>query len=183
MTITYVDEKRLVARKHTPQQLYLDAKNAYALKKEQANQLLFVDVRTCAELEFVGVPALIDFNIPYMINRIRLWDSQQQRFPKEVNKNFIPALERRLDEYGKAKQVTPLLLICRSGNRSAWAAHLLFEHGYKQVYNVVDGFEGDALKTGENKGKRQLNGWINAGLPWDYRLEERLLYEEYLQSR
>jgi len=40
------------------------------------------------------------------------------------------------------------------------------------VYTVVDGFEGDVAKEGPNAGKRVVNGWKNAGLPWSYRLEK-----------
>jgi rhodanese-related sulfurtransferase len=48
----------------------------------------------------------------------------------------------------------------------------LSEAGFAQVYTVVDGFEGDVAKEGPNAGKRVVNGWKNAGLPWSYRLEK-----------
>ena len=44
-----------------------------------------------------------------------------------------------------------LLLICRSGVRSHYAAEILAEAGFTRVYNVIDGFE---------------KGWRPAGLPW-----------------
>jgi rhodanese-related sulfurtransferase len=44
-----------------------------------------------------------------------------------------------------------LLLICRSGVRSHYAAELLAQAGYTRVYNVLAGFE---------------QGWRPAGLPW-----------------
>ena len=44
-----------------------------------------------------------------------------------------------------------LLLICRSGVRSHYAAEILAEAGFTRVYNVLDGFE---------------KGWRPAGLPW-----------------
>ena len=174
-----MDVDNLPNLKRTPQKLYLDAKAAYAFKQKKKEKVLFIDVRTCPELEFVGLPDLVDINIPYMINRLGQWDANKKRFPKEVNRNFLPALEKRLDEYHMNKD-SLLLLICRSGNRSAWAASLLYQVGYEQVYTVIDGFEGDTAKSGKHKGKRLVNGWKNVGLPWTYQLEERQLYEENL---
>jgi hypothetical protein len=60
-------------------------------------------------------------------------------------------------------------LICRSGDRSAAASHLLAEAGFKNVYSVVDGFEGDLATDGPKAGQRAVNGWKNAGLPWSYK--------------
>jgi len=36
------------------------------------------------------------------------------------------------------------------------------------AYTVVDGFEGDRNKdpSSPNYGRRNVNGWKNAGLPW-----------------
>jgi rhodanese-related sulfurtransferase len=52
-----------------------------------------------------------------------------------------------------------LLLICRSGVRSHYAAELLAHVGYKAAYNVLEGFEGE-YGAG-------TNGWRAAGLPWE----------------
>lgn len=49
-----------------------------------------------------------------------------------------------------------LLLICRSGARSHYAAHVLAQAGFEHAYNVLEGFEGAA--PGQ--------GWKAAGLPW-----------------
>lgn len=49
-----------------------------------------------------------------------------------------------------------LLLICRSGVRSHYAAHVLAQAGFERAYNVLEGFEGAA--PGQ--------GWKAAGLPW-----------------
>ena len=50
----------------------------------------------------------------------------------------------------------PLLLLCRSGSRSHYAAHLLTHAGYSRAYNILEGFEGP---PGSGK------GWLAAGLP------------------
>ena len=69
-----------------------------------------------------------------------------------------------------------VILICRSGDRSARAADLLANAGYTQVYSITDGFEGDAAKDGPQAGQRIVNGWKNAGLPWTYKLEKQKMY-------
>jgi rhodanese-related sulfurtransferase len=58
------------------------------------------------------------------------------------------------------------------------AVNLLAEAGFKNVYNITDGFEGDAVKDPEGYyyGKRVKNGWRNSGAPWTYKLESDLAY-------
>ena len=50
--------------------------------------------------------------------------------------------------------------------------------GYKNVYSLVDGFEGDKVKDGPNKGKRLANGWKNTSLVWSYKIDPEQLYPE-----
>jgi len=45
-------------------------------------------------------------------------------------------LENRLEELNKEAEI---YVICRTGNRSDFAAQKLSEHGFKQVYNVIPG--------------------------------------------
>ena len=59
-----------------------------------------------------------------------------------------------------------LLLLCRSGGRSAMAVNILVQSGYTDVWNITDGMEGDLVD-----GKRTKNGWKNAGLPWTYQVD------------
>jgi rhodanese-related sulfurtransferase len=73
------------------------------------------------------------------------------------NPRFIKELERKFQ-----KQQT-LLLICRSGKRSAQAAEAATKAGFTQVFNVSEGFEGD-LSEKNQRGK--LGGWRFHQLPW-----------------
>jgi DNA repair protein RadC len=57
----------------------------------------------------------------------------------------------------------PVLLICRSGNRSVEAAAALEAAGFTDVTNVVDGFEGP-LDENDHRGTK--SGWRHDGLPW-----------------
>jgi hypothetical protein len=49
----------------------------------------------------------------------------------------------------------------------------LAEAGFKQVYNIIDGMEGDTVDDPQSVflGMRMKNGWKNSGLPWDYDLD------------
>jgi rhodanese-related sulfurtransferase len=82
---------------------------------------------------------------------------------------FVPVIA-----YGRPSFV---IIYGRSGDRSAAAANLLAEAGMKNVYSVVDGFEGDLAKDGPKAGQRAVNGWKNAGLPWSYTLDKKKMYK------
>jgi len=138
---------------------------------------LFLDVRTPAETAFVGMPAMVDANVPYMVEPdFPTWDDVRSTLKLELNPDFLAEVRRRLS----AKALTPdspVVLICRSGDRSAAASNLLAEAGFKTVYTVVDGFEGDLATNGPNTGRRTVNGWKNSSLPWSYRLDRSKMYK------
>ncbi len=52
------------------------------------------------------------------------------------------------------------------------AVNLLAEAGFKNVYNITDGIEGDMVTTPDSvfQGQRLFNGWKNSGLPWTYNI-------------
>jgi rhodanese-related sulfurtransferase len=58
----------------------------------------------------------------------------------------------------------PVVLICRSGQRSVAAGVELEKAGFGDVYNVLEGFEG-ALDENHHRGT--VNGWRKADLPWE----------------
>ena len=97
-----------------------------------AGQATIVDVRTRSEYDQVG-----HVDGTELIEWRR--DGEQQPDPR--------FLERLAARYGKGEA---LLLICRSGVRSHYAAELAAAAGFTRVYNVLDGFE---------------KGWLPAGLP------------------
>jgi rhodanese-related sulfurtransferase len=55
------------------------------------------------------------------------------------------------------------MLICRSGARSAAAAAALTGAGYRNAWNVAQGFEGDRDDEGH---RGTVGGWKAVGLPW-----------------
>jgi rhodanese-related sulfurtransferase len=74
------------------------------------------------------------------------------------NPRFARELEARVG--GKDKLV---LLLCRSGKRSALAAEAAAKAGLAFAFSVLEGFEGD-LDHRQQRG--HLNGWRQRGLPW-----------------
>lgn len=57
----------------------------------------------------------------------------------------------------------PVLLICRSGQRSVAAGQVLEAAGFSNVVNVLEGFEGE---RDEHFQRGRLGGWRYHGLPW-----------------
>jgi rhodanese-related sulfurtransferase len=172
-----VDPESVPAPKRTKLGQYFSSQEAAGFLNNNASKALFLDVRTPAELAFVGMPTMVDANVPYMVEPdFPAWDDAKATLKLEKNSDFVSEVRRRLSE----KQLGPestVVLICRSGDRSAAAANLLAEAGLKNVYSVVDGVEGDLAKDGPKAGQRAVNGWKNAGLPWSYTLEKKKMYK------
>ncbi len=171
-----VDPARVPSNKQTKAGLYLEAREAYELKQKLGDKALFVDVRTRAEISYLGMPSVADAHIPAFEHPPNAaWDEKSGRFKMEANADFEPELARRLASRQLGKQDT-IILICRSGDRTSRAVNFLTELGYSKVYTVIDGFEGDAVAEGPQAGQRVLNGWKNAGLPWTYKLDKSKMY-------
>lgn len=171
------DWSALPKKKQTKLGLYMTPSQAYGHMQNQGDKALFLDIRSRAEVNFLGSPAIIDANIPYMeLNEWYAWNEKKNDFKMEVNSDFVDFLTRRLKEKGLNKN-DPIILICRSGTRSSKAADLLADLGFKKVYSIAEGFEGDKAKTGAKKGQRVINGWKNSNLPWSYKLVKAKMYK------
>ncbi len=107
---------------------------------------LFVDVRSSAEIKFVGYPEG-SLHMPWM------------EFPDmRPLAGFVGMVREKAEDSDK-----PILLICRSGQRSMSAAKALAEAGFTKLINIEEGFEGDL----DGEGHRNLkSGWRFHGLPW-----------------
>ena len=162
--------------KQTPWDLYVDSKEAYDLKMQLGDKVLFIDVRDPAEIQFTGFTDVADINIPFKMANIKKWNSKKSVLQMEKNPDFIADIEAALTNKSLTKD-DAVIIMCRSGGtRGAPAANMLFEKGFKKVYVVTDGFEGGTLKEGDNKGWRLKNGWKNSGLPWSYKLNKEKMY-------
>jgi rhodanese-related sulfurtransferase len=113
---------------------------------QQNSAAVLIDVRTKMEHLFVGHPPKA-IHIPWK----EAPDWQQ-------NPNFVAQVRQVVTNPN-----TPILLLCRSGQRSLEAAALLEQSGYTHLINIAEGFEG-ALD--ENKQRGKVNGWRFTGLPW-----------------
>jgi rhodanese-related sulfurtransferase len=123
---------------------------AGALLPSEAQELArtgakIVDVRTKPELAYVGrIPGSLAVE----------W----QTYPgNQPNPEFIGELA------ASAGKDETLMFICRSGARSHSAAEAAARAGWKQSYNILEGFEGD--KDSEQH-RNTVGGWRKAGLPW-----------------
>jgi rhodanese-related sulfurtransferase len=169
----------LAAKKQTTLGFYLTAEEAYKMKAEHADAL-FIDVRTRAEVTFLGMPTSADANIPYVLaEEYSTWSDKKKSFKFPPNSDFQMAVDKLVAAKGLKKE-SRIIVMCRSGSRSAKAANLLAKAGYTNVYTVVDGYEGDKAKEGGHKGQRVVNGWKNAGLPWSYKLDKKKMYGDML---
>ncbi len=171
------DWDKLPEAKQSKAGLYLTPQQAYAMKRQNPQGIAFFDIRTRAEAVFVGMPSDVDALVPFVeFPEIMVeWDDKRHMYKLEPNQDFVAEFERRLKEKGLGKDAT-IILICRSGDRSAKAQDRLLQAGYTQVYGIAEGFEGDAAKGGAQDGQRVVNGWKNAGLPWTYKLDKAKMY-------
>jgi len=179
----FASEKPKDPKKQTSWNLYVDSKEAYAMKQKEGDKVLFVDVRDPIEIMFTGFTDMVDVNIPFKLSNPSKWNKKKPVFAMEVNPDFEPMLEKALKERGLDK-TAPIILMCRSGGtRGAPSAKMLEGKGYKNVYVVTDGFEGGTIKKGEKKNWRLKNGWKNAGLPWSYKLNKDKMFFRKPQNK
>ena len=157
--------------------LYLTPQQAYDMKKANPKSVAFFDVRTRAEAMYVGWPSDADALVPYVEHPEIMsdWDDKRHMYKLEPNQDFVPEIDRRVKEMGLGKDA-PIILICRSGDRSSKAQDRLQTAGYSKVYSIAEGVEGDTVKDGPKAGQRAVNGWKNANLPWTYKLDKAKMY-------
>lgn len=155
--------------------LYLEAREvpAFIAAAGGPERVLFIDVRTRAEAMYVGQAQGVDALVPYVEHQEIMtdWDDRRGLYTLEPLQDFVPEMNRRREAKGLPKDAV-VVLICRSGDRSSRGANRLLDAGWTRVHTVVDGFEG-ALSPA---GRRDVNGWKNAGLPWSYRLDKARMY-------
>lgn len=171
------DWSALPAIKTTKAGLYMTPQEASQAKLAGGDKVLLVDIRTRAEAMFVGMPQQADALIPYVepTDFMLEWDDKRSTYAVSLNNDFLPELQRRMAAKGLGKDDT-LILICRSGDRSAKAVDFLASQGFTRVYSVPEGFEGDLAKEGPQAGQRVVNGWKIAGLAWSYKLDKSKVY-------
>jgi rhodanese-related sulfurtransferase len=123
---------------------------AGALLPAEAHELMragakLVDVRTKPEVLYVGrIPGAATVE----------WQTYPGNKP---NPEFIGELA------AVAPKDVPVMFLCRSGARSHAAAEAAMKAGWKETYNILEGFEGD---KDAQEHRNTVGGWRRAGLPW-----------------
>ena len=155
----------LPAAKQTTPGLYLTAREAYEKWQTDPDNVTILDVRTTEEYLFVG-HAPMAWNVP-LLSQTHEWNAEKGYFAFQPNPDFISQVKE------VAGPTDTIMVMCRSGGRSAMAVNLLVEAGFTNVYQITDGMEGDSIKDPESvfQGQRLKNGWKNSGAPWTYKID------------
>ena len=120
----------------------LAAKDIKSYLMAESNSVL-LDVRTKEEWETIGKPAGENIELKTYFLSIQFGNK------RIFNENFIQEFKNLA--INKDKNI---LILCRSGARSQFAAELLNKENYTCI-NVSDGFEGNQENV----------GWKRSGLP------------------
>lgn len=119
-------------------------------------QALFVDCRSDSEFFMIGH------------SLVRYPDGSERRpelvmWSDELRMESNPHFVSEVTALSSSKDQT-IIIICRSGRRSALAATALEADGFTDVVNVLHGFEGDRNDVDQ---RSSLNGWRFDGLDWE----------------
>jgi len=125
--------------------------NAWDL--QQQGLAVIVDVRSNEERKFVG-------RLPDGSDSLHVAWATGTALTR--NPRFVKELEGKLKEKLKEGPAV-VLLLCRSGKRSALAAEAASKAGLPNVFNIEQGFEGD-LDEAQQRG--HTGGWRFHKLPW-----------------
>ena len=112
----------------------------------QLGQAVLVDVRSAEERTFVG-------QVPGSLHVAWATGTSLTRNPR-----FARELEAKVKNKSDV-----VLLLCRSGKRSILAAEAATKAGFTQVFNVLEGFEGE---LDEQHQRGHADGWRFHQLPW-----------------
>jgi rhodanese-related sulfurtransferase len=160
---------QVLEEKLTSLGLYITAREAYELWKAEPEGIKVLDVRTFEEYVLIG-HAEMAVNVPLAFPTYN-WDANKGNYSIVVNKDFITHVKEHF------KPEDTILVMCRSGGRSAMAVNALAKAGFTKVHNIIDGFEGDKVEDPESiyHGMRMRNGWKNSA-PWTYKLDPKLVW-------
>jgi len=139
-------------RKHTVIGKYVTARQAYEMWKAEPDRVRILDCRTREEYLSLGHPTMA-YSIPAHVRTRGGALRDNPEFEVRARQRFAPE--------------DVILVICRAGHRSAVAVNRLAAAGFRNVYNIVDGFEGGAGNAAA--------GWKNSGAPWTYDVNPELL--------
>jgi len=146
--------------------LYVTPPEAYEMWKADPDNVHILDVRSFEEYIFVG-HAEMARNIPLVFPKY-----EPPECSVEPNPDFVSSAESVFDPDDT------ILVMCVSGHRAAMAVNQLAKAGFKKVYNIINGLEGEKVDDPGSvyHGKPMRNGWKNCGLPWTYDFDPDLMW-------
>ena len=107
----------------------ISSKTAYEMQQKGT---LIIDVRTKKEFEYLRAKNAINIPVFY-----------EEKGQRVFNKNFAQEIYNALDKDLDRK----VILICRSGSRTKLASNFLASQGFKNIYNIKNGFTYDWEKV------------------------------------
>ena len=139
----------------------ISAKEALELiKKEGA---ILIDVRDPVEFLYAGhavgsvnIPVFfIRVDLPSLKTRVKVAEVETKKQKAiHVKKTYRPMMDENKKFVEEVKKLThgnlekPLIILCRSGKRSVYAANKLAKNGFENVYNLEDGYVFDWKASG-----------------------------------
>ena len=108
------------------------------------DQAFLVDVRTAREWQDDGIPDISDTKSELILLSSNLLPNM------DFNEDFISELSSICSDKN-----AHIFFICKSGVRSNNCANLMIKMGYRNCYNIVDGFK-----------NHYGGGWKTNNLPW-----------------
>jgi len=168
--------------------LYVTPREAYAMSQADPKGVTILDVRSFEEYVFVGHPETAK-NVPLAFLKYERPGAGAAPaaqapgplpagFKIEPNGEFIATVKSVCGPDDK------ILVLCGSGGRAARAVNMLAKAGFRNVFNIVHGFEGEMVsdRASPDFGKSKPNGWKTVGVPWGRNLNPDLLWENAKQS-
>lgn len=141
----------------------VEAQEAYTMVTEE--NALLLDVRDPVEFLYVGhaagsvnVPVFfVRIGMPDVATRLKIAEVERKKGNAvHLKKTFVPMMDENkkfVEEVAKAvknNKQRKIIVLCRSGERSAYAANRLAKNGFDNVYNLDEGY---------------IFGWKAANLP------------------
>ena len=163
------------ASNNTSLGLYLSPQEAYAMLQADPDGVHLLDVRTFEEYMFVGHVEAAK-NVPLVFPK---YDPDGPSMPGrppgctgDPNPDFIAQVKEAIGPDAT------VLVMCSTGGRAAMAVNTLAKAGFENVYNIINGLEGEIVDNPGSAyfGKHMRNGWKNCGLPWTYSFNPDLMW-------
>ena len=102
---------------HTPFGLYLTPLEAFEMKQADPDNVTLIDIRTRAEVKYIGMADAVDANIPLrFLREDYAWSEKSSTYRTSSNPDFVAAVDVLLRKRGLDRD-SSIILMCQSGSR------------------------------------------------------------------